>query len=296
MTSQKDIYLSRIGKVHNYVNENLNKKISIAELANVANFSSFHFHRIFQALMNESVNNYINRIKLEKATQKLSYTDKPILDIALDCGFSSTATFSRAFRNYFECSPSHYRKKGLPKDSRICKNIPTVSEYICTMNDEQTVIIKELEFKKIAYITVYNSFEEGKVLKFLKLIIDWAKQVNVYKQGDILGMSLDDVMVTPKDKYRYLIGITIPEDFVFTHSQIKSMSIPKSKYAISKVNGTIENVINSWNYLYNTWLINSDYEPNHLYAFEKYLDKEKANDWSNFDLEIALPIKSLSNY
>ena len=46
------------------------------------------------------------------------------------------------------------------------------------------------------------------------------------------------------------------------------MSIPKSKYAITKVSGTVEDVINSWKFLYDNWLINSNYEPNHLFAFE----------------------------
>lgn len=296
MTNQKDIYLSRIEKVQKYVNENLHKKLLIADLANVAHFSSFHFHRVFQTLTNESVNNYTNRIKLEKSTQKLSYTNKSILEIALDCGFSSTATYSRAFKDYFGCSPTHFRKKGLPKESKICKKRPDVSEYLCNMNEEQAVIIKELEFKTIAYITVYDSFKEGKVLKNMNLLIDWSKQMNVFESGEIIGMSLDDVMVTPKDKYRYLIGITVKESVVFEHPIIKTMNIPRSKYATLKVNGTIEDVISGWSYLYNKWLINSDYEPNHLYAFEKFLNKEKANDWSNFDLEIALPIKKLCDY
>ncbi len=292
--TQKNIYSERINGALNYVNANLDKKIAIEDLALVAHFSPFHFHRIFQSLMNESVGNYITRIKLEKASQRLSYTDKSILEISLDFGFSSTATFSRAFKKYFDSTPTQYRKNGLTINSKICKNTIRESTYYCPVKDEKTVVIKELEFKKIACITVFNAFEEGKALKAVNKLMDWSKKMGVFNEGEILGMSPDDAVLTPKEKYRYLIGITVPEDFIFEDSVIKCMRIPKSKYAVIKVSGTIDNVINSWNYLYNNWLINSDYEPNHLYAFEKFLNKKKATDWSSFDLELSLPIKHLN--
>lgn len=296
MSKQKDIYLSRIEKVQDYVLKYMDQKLLISDLAHVAHFSSFHFHRVFQAIMNESVNQYITRTKLEKATQKLSYTNKSIQDIALEYGFSSVATFSRSFKQYFDCSPTQYRKHGLSKKSKICKNAPNKPEYIYNMNEKRTVIIKELEFKKLAYITVYDSFKEGKVLNNLHALLNWAKETNFYEKGELIGMSLDDIMVTPKEKYRYLIAITIDEAQEVQHPVIKTMEIPKSKYATLNVEGNLTNVGNAWHYLYTQWLINSDYEPNHLYAFEKFLNKEKAGDWSHFQLEIALPIKKLIHY
>lgn len=293
LITQKNIYSARIDLALDYVNANLDKKISIAELASAAYFSPFHFHRIFQSLMNESIGNYVNRIKLEKASQKLSYTTKTILEIAVDLGFSSTATFSRAFKNYFGSTPTQYRKNGLTKNSKICKNPVRESTDLCTMEEEPTVIIKELEYEKIAYITVFNAFKEGKALKSLNKLIAWSKQMGVFDEGEILGMSPDDAVVTPKEKYRYLIGITVPVNFTFEDSTIKIMSIRKSKYAMAKVSGSVENVINSWKFLYDNWLISSNYEPSHLFAFEKFVNKKSANDWSSFELELYLPIKHL---
>lgn len=161
------------------------------------------------------------------------------------------------------------------------------------MEEEPTVIIKELEYKKIAYITVFNAFKEGKALKLLNKLIAWSKQMGVFDEGEILGMSPDDAVVTPKEKYRYLIGITVPVNFTFEDSTIKIMSIRKSKYAMAKVSGSVENVINSWKFLYDNWLISSNYEPSHLFAFEKFVNKKSANDWSSFELELYLPIKYL---
>ena len=89
------------------------------------------------------------------------------------------------------------------------------------MKEEPTVILKELEYEKIAYITVFNAFKEGKALKSLNKLIDWSKQMGVFNEGEILGMSPDDAVVTPKEKYRYLIGITVPVDFTLKIQQLK---------------------------------------------------------------------------
>ena len=295
-TINKNIYNNRINLALDYINNNLNDKISIQELAKAAYFSPFHFHRLFTAYMNETVLKYINRVRMEKSTRLLSYTNKNILEIALDCGFSSLSTFSRSFKQYFDCTPSYFRKRGLPKNSKIRKNRSDVSDYIKDISNNVDVKVKRLDIEKIAFITVHNSFKEGKVLNALNIIIDWSKKMNVYDKGEILGMSLDDVMVTPKAKYRYLVGITIPKDFCFEHSEINAMSIPSSKYVTTKVNGSINDVIDSWNYLYNNWLFHSNYEPNDLHAIELFLDKDKANDWSHYNLELALPIKLLTSY
>lgn len=91
-------------------------------------------------------------------------------------------------------------------------------------------------------------------------------------------MSLDDVLVTPKKKYRYLVGITLPESFDVTDNKVGLMAIPKSKYATCIVTGSIENVIYSWNYLYSKWLVNSGFEPNHIHAIEFFINKEHAMD------------------
>src|ERR1700678_718746 len=105
-------YSQRIDRVIDYLRTNLHRPVKLAELAEVACFSEFHFHRIFTAVSGETLNHFTNRLRLEKAAALLRYTDKSVTDVALDCGFSSSATFSRAFRTGYETSPSEFRKSG----------------------------------------------------------------------------------------------------------------------------------------------------------------------------------------
>src|SRR5215471_11068037 len=103
-------YAQRINRVIDYLRENL---------AKVACFSEFHFHRIFSAVSGETLNNFTNRLRLEKAARLLRYSDQSLTDIALNCGFSASATFSRAFCSGYDTSPSHFRKSGEIKKSKI---------------------------------------------------------------------------------------------------------------------------------------------------------------------------------
>ena len=60
-------YISRINKVIDYIEINITTELNLDALASTANFSKFHFHRIFKNLVGETLNKYINRVRIEKA-------------------------------------------------------------------------------------------------------------------------------------------------------------------------------------------------------------------------------------
>src|SRR6202789_2681822 len=122
-------YTQRIDRVIDYIRENLDRPVKLSHLAKVACFSEFHFHRIFGAVSGETLNNFTTRLRLEKAARLLRYSSQSVTDIALDCGFSSSATFSRAFRSGYDTSPSQFRKSGEIKKSKICKELFPQDEY-----------------------------------------------------------------------------------------------------------------------------------------------------------------------
>lgn len=299
MNQSNKIYQKRINQVIDYINNNLDKSISLNELAEVACFSPFHFHRIFVAVTGETVNFFKNRVQLEKAARLLKLSSKSIREIAMESGFSSPSTLSRSFKQYFETAPSAYRKSGNIENSKICKQLFPMDDYLVPMTDEALkaafpVTIKELPKRRVAYIRVVNSYQEGVVQNAFEKMIKWAKAKKIYESETIFGMSIDDPMTTPQEKYRYEVCLTIPDDLVIENqAKIESMIIPKCKYATSRVDGNINQVATATHYLFNNWLINSKYEPAHLHGLEIFLDKEKVCDWTNFNLELCIPIKKL---
>lgn len=299
MNKSSEIYTSRINKVMDYVNTNLDRSISLDELASVSFFSSFHFHRIFVAVTGESVNNFTNRIRLEKAAKLLKFSRKAISAIAFESGFSSPTTLSRTFKQYFGVSPSLYRKHGEIENSKIRKELFPVNDYHCSMSEDEMknrfpVEIRDFPKRRVAYIRVLDSFKDGVVLKAYDNLIKWAQKVDLFEGEQIFGMSMDDPMVTPKEKYRYEVCITIPENFqVSPDAFIETMSLEKCKYAVASVSGDFNLVATATSYLFNNWLINSSYEPDHQPGMELFLDKNNICNWSHFDLDLCIPVKTM---
>src|SRR5579864_8260531 len=294
-TQANNEYAERINRVIDYLRGNLDRQVKLKELAKVACLSEFHFHRIFGAVSGETVNNFTNRLRLEKAARLLRYSDQSVTDIALECGFSSSATFSRAFRSGFDTSPSQFRKSGEIKNSKICKELFPQDEYGLPMSAEEKraafpVRLIDIPERQVAYIRVTNAFELDRVLAALKTVIEWAKSEDVFSQGILFGMTVDDPHVTPKHLYRYEVCLASSLPFE-CGERMSKLKMPAMRYAAIRVSGDIHKVATAWDYLYRDWLVNSAYEPEHAPALEVFRDKESAMDWSHFELELCLPVR-----
>jgi AraC family transcriptional regulator len=291
-------YTQRIDRVIDYLRRNLDRPVKLDELAGVACFSEFHFHRIFSAVSGETLNSFTNRLRLEKAARLLRYSGRSLTDIALDCGFSSSAAFSRAFRSGYDTSPSQFRKSGEIKKSKICKELFSAQEYLLPMSAEEKraafpVRLIDVPERQVAYIRVTNAFEMERVLAALKTLIEWAKSQGIFSQGTLFGMSVDDPHVTPKHLYRYEVCLASSLPFECIKGMSK-LTMPAMRYATTRVSGDIRTVTTATDYLIRGWLINSDYEPEHAPGLEIFLDKENAMDWSHFELELCIPVRKLA--
>lgn len=295
-----NIYRSRINHVIDHVNSNLHQSFTLEELASVAHFSPFHFHRIFVAITGESVNYFTNRVRLEKAARLLKFSNVNAGDIAYHCGFSSTSTLSRSFKKHFGISPSSYRKAGEFDISKIGKELFPLEQYLVPMKLEVKrkvfpIEVMKLPRRKVAYIRVLDSYREGVVINAFKELISWSKKEGLYKTQEFFGMSLDDPLTTPQNKFRYEVCMTIPkEKEVSESSRIKIMTMPELKYAYTVISGDIKIVATATHYMFNQWLINSNYEPEHQHGLEIFLDKENICNWENFNLKLCIPVKKLN--
>ena len=105
----EDHYVKRILKVLVYIEDHIDGEMALEELAQVAAYSPFHFHRIFQAIVGETVHKYVRRLRLEKAASRLRHSNKPITDIALDASFDTSSAFTRVFKQCMGQAPRNYR-------------------------------------------------------------------------------------------------------------------------------------------------------------------------------------------
>jgi AraC family transcriptional regulator len=97
-SQSKKEYSRRIHKVQDYIEANVCDALSLDELAAIAGFSKYHFHRIFKGIVNESLLQYVNRVKLEKAVNFLIHRpDMTVTDIAYQFGCYRYCSFFSGF-------------------------------------------------------------------------------------------------------------------------------------------------------------------------------------------------------
>lgn len=92
-----------------YIEEHLDEPLPLDQLAGLAGFSPHHFHRVFQHITGEAPKEYLRRLRLERAVYRLKVSPDNVLQIALDAGFKTHETFTRAFVRQFDIHPSQFR-------------------------------------------------------------------------------------------------------------------------------------------------------------------------------------------
>ena len=102
---------ARVQKGRQAMDEMLTENLPLKNIARLAHLSPFHFHRAFSAVFGETPHAYRTRRRLERAARLLGETDAPVIDVCLDTGFESAASFSTLFRRRYGASPTEFRRK-----------------------------------------------------------------------------------------------------------------------------------------------------------------------------------------
>jgi AraC-like DNA-binding protein len=95
-----------------YIDQNYNKDLSLESIATEFGYSKYYLSRLFNDLINENLNNYVNIIRVQHASNMINEsTDKTIAEIAYECGFSSQSYFSYVFKRKMKVTPREYVKE-----------------------------------------------------------------------------------------------------------------------------------------------------------------------------------------
>ncbi|MDJ1483335.1 helix-turn-helix domain-containing protein [Cytophagaceae bacterium YF14B1] len=237
--------------VLHYIHTNFDQELSLDILAEQANYSSFHFHRLFKEQIGEAPKQYILRLRLEKACKDLIfYPYKSIYEIAMDCGFSSASVFARAFRRRYQINAEQYRELELQK---LTHNTTTVS-----LSSDQLEIVRMERFV-IAYEIALLDKEENSMQAF-RNIYQWAEARDLTdRYPHFYGVFLDSPVTTKMEQCRYLAGIRVypSENIRFTE---KMMALGGAKHAQIQITGGMSEVVNYALHFKKQWIAQSGYE------------------------------------
>ena len=103
-------YYVNLQKAIDYVEQNLNDNIELAQAAKIAGYSIPHFYRLFDAIIGCSIIEYARKRRLSNALYELVTTNKSITEIAFQYGFKSHEVFTRTFKSIYGAPPNFFRR------------------------------------------------------------------------------------------------------------------------------------------------------------------------------------------
>ena len=303
-------YKLRIDRVLKYIDTNLTHKISLAEVAAISHFSAFHFHRIFSAIVGETVNDYIARRKLECAVNLLIFkTELSITQVALESGFSSSANFSKAVKLHFGFSPSEIRDPNKIKNSKIGKISSKYGKEFHpsdlypthitnnVINDtnvgtiDMNIEVREMTSQRVCTFASQGGYAPEAIYGAWDKLIDWASNHGISPEQQLrFAFAFDNPAITPMDKCRYDASIIIPDDMP-VNLPFKESEIPAGKFAVLYYKGSPEETLKAQMSIYSDWLPDSGCEPDDFPLLEHYLNDVRAEGY--LEMEILVKLKSI---
>lgn len=107
---QENVGRPGIQKSLDYIKEHYDRELTLAELAKCSGYSESHFCRSMKETTGYSPFEYLNRIRVIKASEALFLTEDKITEIASRCGYDNISYFNRVFRKQMGMSPGQYRR------------------------------------------------------------------------------------------------------------------------------------------------------------------------------------------
>lgn len=253
--------LKEMNEALNYIEENLESPIDLAEVAKKAYCSEYHFKRLFSLLSGITIAEYIRRRRLTLAALDLKEQHVKVIDIAMKYGYQSPDAFSRAFQNFHGVTPTLAKQpeqnlKAYPRMSfqltirggfemnyRIVKKesfqvvgvkyaVEMVNEILSPTYEDMIAGVGESRLKELA--TISNGEPHGIV------------HISVNYSESVEGKATFE---------QYIGAVTTEKTETY-----ETLAIPSLLWAIFEIDGDWIQVEEHWQRIYSEWLPLSSYE------------------------------------
>ncbi|MBY5945030.1 AraC family transcriptional regulator [Photobacterium rosenbergii] len=274
----------RLEKVVRHIESHLDQTLVIEELLSKFYFSKYHFHHLFRACYGEGVYAMRKRLLLERAARNLAYGTETMTEIAFACGYENQASFNKAIRKQFSCTPS---------DIRHQKTVPALKGHQRTNFEDIKMKINVVDRKSTAVLYSRGSgkYSEAAAMAWGQLMPFVYGNRLIKPETVTIGISHDDPNITHVDNIHYDACATIDTEMDLPDG-IERKTIVGGKYAMALHRGAYEKLSEAYRYLLLKWLPESGFELCDEPCFEVYLNRDpRRTKPENLKTEIYIPIK-----
>lgn len=279
-----------------YMEDRLGDAIKVEDVAKAAGYSYYHLNRQFTAILGESMGSYIKKRRLSNAAKALLHSNKKIIDVALDNGFESAESFSRAFKFVYKVSPQEYRINRL--DTFIASKNKLHSHLLEHITSNVTVhpSIVRIPETKVAGIRGETTLKDNKLaelwLKFNRISTQIPHRSLNSRGFGICEACHEHSLYSMSDEVLFteVAGIEV-DSFDGLPANFVQKVIPEGRYAVFTHTGTLRMLSQTFNYIWGTWSLNTKEEMDDREDFELYDQRYLGYDHPNSKIDLYIPIK-----
>ena len=261
------------------IHKDISEPLHVKSIAQKVATSPYHFNRIFFQVTGEHLHEYILRVRLESAANQLLFNpDSTITDISRECGFSSSSTFTHAFKKRFFVTPSKWREIDEDRDVHLRDIEP--------LHVEPT--IRKIPATKVAYVR-HRGYDRSIKRAWLKLY-EWAEMNAIDTDTTMIGLHHSNPRFVEKSKCHYVACLEL-KDEAFRGGDIGVMKIPSMLCAVFRFEGVYGDLLKYMDSVYYKWLPKSGYEKVNLPSLAIYHKNHFIDEDERFVLDLCVPVR-----
>lgn len=253
--------INRLQVVVDYIEDNLDTRLSLELLANKAAMSKFHFARAFKGLFGMTPMDAVKRYRIKRAGNQLAFRDLlSITDIALQAGYQNSESFSRAFTQLLGCTPSEFRQSA---DASLLQALLTpLNDWKKNMATQQDYQVDIVQLETVTVAELLHIGPPNQLGASIQQFIAWRKANHLPPtKSRTFNFVYDDPQQTAAEHYRFGLGCEIQQASAVTLGNLKEKHIPAGRYARIIHQGSDTVLESLTNYLYAVWLPQSAETP-----------------------------------
>jgi AraC family transcriptional regulator len=294
--------IARLNTAITFIEDNLSEKLSLEIVAEKAHFSPFHFHRLFKIIVGETVNNFINRKRIEKAAAYLLHQkEKNITEISEKVGFSNLSSFSKSFKKFYGISPNKFKEESPEKFSKICKTeskngkvVITFELYICNINNALNWLkmrtnteVKNIEKLELAYISHKGKMEA--ISSVYDKLVQWAAPKGLMNvETKMVTIYHDSPKITDPNNLR-MSACIILNNPIKVDGEVNLKTIETTKCLVSRLEITPFEFQQAWESSF-AFMIENGYKKSEIDPFEIYYNNAAEHPENKFIVDLCIPV------
>lgn len=269
-------YRARVARVVTAIVADPMAEHRLEDLARLAHFSPFHFHRVYSSVAGETVAATVRRVRLARATRLLEEGRQSVTQVAMEVGYESPQAFTRAFGQFTGQSPREFQQQ---MQSMAPQAGAVALVQIVERPAQQVQALRHLG----PLSTIPHTHRRLRVHASGRALSDW------------FGVAYGDPAV-PADAadtggFRYYAAAASPEPWP-AHVELETLDLPAGRYALHCLAGPYARINAAINALYARWLPGSGYEPDDRPMLEHYLNSPRQVSQAELRTDLLIPVRN----